>query len=47
MTASVFKTNIKEVQNKILVVSDLFKKVDYDTTILEVRRKYFTTSDYI
>ena len=47
MTNSVLETNIKEVQNKILVVNDLVKKVDYDATILEVKRKYFTTFDYI
>ena len=47
MTNSVLETNIKEVQNKILVVNDLVKKVDYDAMILEVKRKYFTTFDYI
>ena len=47
MTNSVLETNIKEVQNKILVANDLVKKVDYDATILEVKRKYFTTFDYI
>ena len=47
VTNSVLETNIKEVQNKILVVNDLVKKVDYDAMILEVKRKYFTTFDYI
>ena len=28
------------------VASDLVKKTDYDTKVLEIQRKYITTSDY-
>ena len=34
------------VQNKILNVSDLVKKADYDAKISEMENKYFTTYDY-
>ena len=34
------------VQNKILNVSDLAKKADYDAKISEMENKYFTTYDY-
>ena len=33
-------------ENKIPNVSDLDKKVDYDTEISEMGKKYVTTSDY-
>ena len=36
-----------EVKNKRPVASDLVKKTDYDTKILEIEGKYITTSDFI
>ena len=33
-------------ENKIPNVSDLVKKVDYDSEIKDIKNKYFTTSDY-
>ena len=39
-------TKISEFENKIPVVSNLVKKTDYDTKILENERKYFNSSDY-
>lgn len=34
------------VENKILNVSDLFKKTDYDSKILDIEAKYFSASDF-
>ena len=34
------------VENKILNVSDLFKKTDYNSKILDIEAKYFSTSDF-
>ena len=46
MTASVLKTKISEVENKIISVSGLVKKTDYDAKIKDIERKYFRTTDY-
>ena len=46
MTTNVFNTKIKEVGNKILYLSGLVNKIDYDAKILEIEEKYFTTFDY-
>ena len=46
MTTTVHNTQIREVKNKIPVVSDLVKKTDYDVKILEIEEIYITTSDY-
>ena len=46
MTASVLKTKISEVENKIISVSGLVKKTDYDAKIKDIERKYFSTTDY-
>ena len=34
------------VKNKILDASNFVKKTNYDTEILEIKCKYFTTADY-
>ena len=34
------------VENKIPGVSDLVKKIDYDTKVSDIETKYLTTSDY-
>ena len=34
------------VENKILDVSNLVKKTDYNAKISDIESKYFTTSDY-
>ena len=47
MTTTVLNTNISAVKSKVPVASDLAKKTDYDTKILEIEGKYITTSDYI
>ena len=39
-------TKISKVKNKILVVSDLVKKTDYGTKILEIDGKHITTFDF-
>ena len=44
VTTSAFTTKIKEVDNKIRSLNVLVKKTDYDAEILEIERKYFTTS---
>ena len=46
MTESVLKTKISEVENKIISVSGLVKKTDYDAKIKDIERKYFSTTDY-
>ena len=46
MAAAVLNAKISEVKNKIPVVSDLVKKTDYDTKILDIEGKYITTSFY-
>ena len=46
MTITVLNTKIRNVKNKIPAVSDLIKKTDYETKILEIDGKYITTSDY-
>ena len=46
MTTTVLNTKIKEVENKMPVLSDLVKKTDYGAKISEIEGKYFTTSDY-
>ena len=43
---TVLDTKTKEADSKIHNLSGLVKKTDYDTKILEIRRKYFTTSSY-
>ena len=40
MTESVLKTKISEVENKIISVSGLVKKTDYDAKIKDIERKY-------
>ena len=39
MTTTVFNTKIKEVGNKILYLSGLVNKIDYDAKILEIEEK--------
>ena len=46
MTTTVLNTKIKEVENKMPVLSDLVKKTDYGAKKSEIEGKYFTTSDY-
>ena len=46
VTTTVLNAKIKEVDNKIHDLSGLVKKKVYDAKILEIERKYFTTSDY-
>ena len=46
MTESVLKTKISEVENKIISVSGLVKKTDYDAKIKDIERTYFSTTDY-
>ena len=46
MTTAVLNTNIKEIENKTPDVSGSVKKKDYDAEILDIDKKYFTTSDY-
>ena len=46
MTTTVIHTKISEVRNKILVVSDLVKKIDYEDKTLKIQGKYSSTSDY-
>ena len=46
MTATILNTKIKVVDSKILDLSGLVKKTDYDAKISEIEGKYFTTSSY-
>ena len=46
LTTTVLHTKIAKIKNKMPVASDLVKKTDYDTKVLEIQRKYITTSDY-
>ena len=46
MTTTVLDTKTKEADSKIHNLSGLVKKTDYDNKILEIKRKYFTTSAY-
>ena len=46
MTATVLKTKIKEVENKIPDLSGLVQKVHYDAKLSKIEGKYFTTTDY-
>ena len=46
MTATVFNTKTKEVDKKIPELNGFVKKTNYVAKILEIQRKYFTTSDY-
>ena len=46
MTTAVLNTKTSVVKNKIPVVSDLGKKIDYNAKISEIEGKYFSTSDY-
>ena len=46
MTTAVFNTKIKEVENKILIVSDLVKKTDYNAKMSDIKKKLFNTFNY-
>ena len=46
MTTTALNTKIIEVENKNPNVIDLPRKTYYDAKILEIKRKYLTTSDY-
>ena len=46
MTTTDLNTSISEVKNKILSVSGLIKKTDYDAKIKDIEGKYFFTADY-
>ena len=46
MTATILNTKIKVVDTKILDLSGLVRKTDYDAKISEIEGKYFTTSSY-
>ena len=46
MTSTVLNTKIGEIENKIPNASALVKKIDYNTTISNIEKKYFTTPDY-
>ena len=46
MTATILNTKIKVVDSKILDLSGLVRKTDYDAKISEIDGKYFTTSSY-
>ena len=46
VTTTVLNTKTKEVDNKILGLSGLVKKIDNDAKISEIEGKYFTASDY-
>ena len=46
VTTAVFNTKIKEVENKILIVSDLVKKTDYNAKMSDIKKKLFNTFDY-
>ena len=46
MATTVLNTKIGEVENKILNVTDLVKKTDYNAKITEIKGKSFTTSNY-
>ena len=41
VTAAVFNTKIKEVENKIQIVSGLVKKTDYNAKISDIKKKSF------
>ena len=45
MTPTVLNTKIKEFDNKIPGLGSLVKETDYEAKILEIERKYFTTSE--
>ena len=42
----ILNTKTSEVKNKMLGVSGLIRKTNYDAKILEIDEKYITTSDY-
>ena len=46
MTTTVLNTKITEVENKNPNIIDLARKTYYNAKILEIKRKYLTTSDY-
>ena len=41
VTTAVFNTKIKEVENKIQIVSGLVKKTDYNVKISDIKKKSF------
>ena len=41
VTTAVFNTNIKEVENKIQIVSGSVKKTDYNAKISDIKKKSF------
>ena len=46
VTTTALNTKISEAENKILSVSSLVEKTDYDTKTKDIEGKYFTTADY-
>ena len=46
MTKTVLDRKTNKVENKVLIVSSLVQKTDYDAKIKEIERKYFTTANY-
>ena len=46
MTPTALDTKIKEFDNKVLHLSGLVKKADYDTKISEIEKNICNTSDY-
>ena len=46
MTTTVLNTKNSKIEKKILDINDFVKKTVYDTKISDIRKKYFTTSDY-
>ena len=46
MTKTVLNRKTNKVENKVLIVSSLVQKTDYDAKIKEIERKYFTTANY-
>ena len=46
LTTTVLNKKIGEVENKILIVSGLFMKTDYNSKTPNIEKKSFTTFDY-
>ena len=46
MTKTVLNRKTNKVENKVIIVSSLVQKTDYDAKIKEIERKYFTTANY-
>ena len=45
MTTAVLNAKVREIENKILLVSGLVKKIYYNPKISDIDNKHFTNSD--